>query len=127
MQDTDRALVQAASAVARLRCRTAQHTVAAAALTRDGRVVTGVNVRHDAGEVCAELVVMGTAATQGAGELATIVTVTDRGRSIPPPCTGCRRVLLDASPAIRVIVATEGEPTVLPLADRPAGAGHVGP
>ncbi|MBO4208962.1 cytidine deaminase family protein [Micromonospora echinofusca] len=123
MQDTDRALVQAASAVARLRCRSARHTVAAAALTSDGRVVTGVNVRHDGGAVCAELVVLGTAATQGAGALATIVAVADRGRSIPPPCADCRRVLLDAFPDIRVIVGTGTgtEPTVLPLADLPTG------
>ncbi|MCI4065284.1 cytidine deaminase [Micromonospora sp. R77] len=104
MRDTDRALVQAATAVAKLRCRSAQHTVAAAARTTDGRLFTGVNVNHFTGGPCAELVVVGAAATQGAGELETIVAVGDRGRGVVPPCGRCRQVLLDYFPSLRVIV-----------------------
>jgi cytidine deaminase len=121
MRDTDRALVQAAGAVARLRCRSARHTVAAAARTAEGRVLTGVNVHHDTDTTCAEVVAVGTAATQGAGELETIVTLGDRGREILAPCDRCRRLLLDYFPAIRVIVGPMDDPRVLPLADLPAG------
>ncbi|OZV81023.1 cytidine deaminase [Micromonospora echinospora] len=119
MRDTDRALVQAAGAVARLRCRGARHTVAAAARTPEGRVLTGVNVHHAEGDTCAEVVTIGTAATQAAGELETIVAVGDRGREILTPCHRCRRLLLDHFPAIRVIVGPMDEPHVLPLADLP--------
>ena len=79
MRDTDRALVQAATAVAKLRCRSENHTVAAAARTADGRVFTGVNVYHFTGGPCAEVVAIGAAATQGVTELETIVAVGDRG------------------------------------------------
>ncbi|MEV4498478.1 cytidine deaminase [Micromonospora arborensis] len=104
MRDTDRALVQAATAVSKLRCRSQRHTVASAARTADGRVFTGVNVHHTAGGSCAELVVIGTAATQGVTELETIVTVADRGREVAAPCAGCRQVLRDHFPSLRVIV-----------------------
>ena len=119
MRDTDRALIQAAGAVARLRCRTDRHTVAAAARTPQGRVITGVNLRHDGDETCAELVAVGAAVTQAAGELETIVAVGDRGREILLPCDRCRRLLLDYFPAIRVVVGPMEDPYVLPLADLP--------
>lgn len=91
MRDTDRALVQAASAVAKLRCRSATHTLATAARTADGRVISAVNVVHATGGACPETVALGTAATQGVAELETIVTVGDRGRlprSPPAPPAG---------------------------------------
>ncbi|MEV4656145.1 cytidine deaminase [Micromonospora sp. NPDC049301] len=104
LRDTDRALVQAATAVAKLRCRSENHSVAAAARTADGRVFTGVNVYHFTGGPCAEIVAVGAAATQGVTELETIVAVGDRGRGVIPPCGRCRQVLRDYFPALRVIV-----------------------
>ncbi|WP_320065404.1 cytidine deaminase [Micromonospora sp. RTGN7] len=121
MRDTDRALVQAATAVAKLRCRSVNHTVAAAARTADGRVFSGVNVHHPTGGPCAEIVTIGTAATQGAGELETIVVVGDRGRSVIPPCDRCRQVLLDYFPSIRVIVGPTDALRAVPVAELPAG------
>ncbi|MFG2756897.1 cytidine deaminase [Streptomyces wuyuanensis] len=104
----DRELVQAAADVARTRCRGDNHTMAAAARTRDGRIVTAVNAYHFTGGPCAELVLIGTAAAQGAYELDTIVAVGDRDRGIVPPCGRCRQALLDYFPALRVIVG-EGD------------------
>lgn len=117
MRDVDRALVQAAGAVVRLRCRSERHTVAAAALTPEGRVVTGVNVHHASGDTCAEAIVVGTAATQGVTRLETIVAVGDRGREILPPCGRCRRILLDQHPGLQVIVGPMDDPRVMPLVD----------
>ncbi|RIV39624.1 cytidine/deoxycytidylate deaminase family protein [Micromonospora radicis] len=119
MRDTDRALVQAASAVAKLRCRSAAHTVAAAARTTDGRVVSGVDVVHDSAGACAEVIVVGSAATQGVQDLETIVTVGDRGRSLLTPCGSCQRLLADRFPALRVIVGPLGDPRVVPVAELP--------
>lgn len=116
-RDTDRALVQAATAVVRLRCRSDRHTVAAAVRTPQGRAFTGVNVHHVTGDTCPELVVIGTAVTQGAGELETIVTVGDRGREILAPCERCRQVLLDYFPDIRVVLGPVDEPRVVPIAE----------
>ena len=52
----DRELVEAAADVARSRCRGDNHTMAAAARARDGRIVTAVNAYHFTGGPCAELV-----------------------------------------------------------------------
>ncbi|MEU4336204.1 cytidine deaminase [Micromonospora lupini] len=115
LRDTDRALVQAATAVAKLRCRSQRHTGASAARTTDGRVFSGVNVRHDSGDTCAELVVIGAAATQGVTELETIVTVTDRGREVVEPCDRCAQVLGAYFPSLRVIVGTVEDLRVVPI------------
>ncbi|MFJ8826407.1 cytidine deaminase family protein [Streptomyces sp. NPDC102467] len=100
----DHELIDAAAHVARTRCRGDNHTIAAAARARDGRIVTGVNAYHFTGGPCAELVVIGAAAAQGANELVTIVAVGDRDRGVVPPCGRCRQVLLDYFPDIEVIV-----------------------
>ncbi|RAO60549.1 Cytidine deaminase [Micromonospora saelicesensis] len=128
MRDTDRALVQAATAVSKLRCRSQHHTVASAARTAGGRVFTGVNVQHATGGACAELVVIGTAATQGVTALETIVTVADRGREVVAPCDRCQQVLRDYFPQLRVVVGPMDALRVVPLGELPAetGSGSAG-
>ncbi|MET9463967.1 cytidine deaminase [Streptomyces sp. NPDC006544] len=109
----DRELIEAAAHVARTRCRGDNHTMAAAARTQDGRIVTAVNAYHFTGGPCAELVLLGTAAAQGVYELDTIVAVGDRDRGVVSPCGRCRQVLLDYFPALKVIVgAGHGTRTV---------------
>lgn len=100
----DEELVAAATEIARTRCRGDNHTMAAAARAADGRIVTGVNVYHFTGGPCAELVVVGAAAAQGAYDLETIVAVGDRDRGVVPPCGRCRQTLLDHFPTLEVIV-----------------------
>ncbi|MGC0419923.1 cytidine deaminase family protein [Embleya sp. AB8] len=119
---TDLELLEAATHAAATACRGDNHSVAAAALSRDGRIFTGVSVHHFTGGPCAELVVIGTAATQGAYDLDTIVAVGDRGRGVVPPCGRCRQVLSDYFPTIRVLVPIDGETTAVPIGDLlPAG------
>ncbi|MGW8744320.1 cytidine deaminase [Streptomyces sp. NPDC055794] len=113
----DRELVEAAADVARSRCRGDNHTMAAAARARDGRIVTAVNAYHFTGGPCAELVVIGAAAAQGAHELETIVAVGDRERGVVPPCGRCRQVLLDYFPALRVIVGAGDRLRAVPVAE----------
>ncbi|MFG2104725.1 cytidine deaminase family protein [Micromonospora echinaurantiaca] len=117
MRETDRALVQAATAVAKLRCRSENHTVAAAVRSADGRVFSGVNVYHFTGGPCAEVVAIGAAATQGVTELETIVAVGDRGRGVIPPCGRCRQVLRDYFPDLRVIVGPPDALRVVPVGE----------
>ncbi|MGW2813583.1 cytidine deaminase [Streptomyces sp. NPDC001415] len=100
----DHELIEAAAHVARTRCRGDNHTMAAAARARDGRIITAVNAYHFTGGPCAELVLIGAAAAQGAYELDTIVAVGDRDRGVVSPCGRCRQVLLDYFPALNVIV-----------------------
>ncbi|WP_030759071.1 MULTISPECIES: cytidine deaminase family protein [unclassified Streptomyces] len=113
----DHELIRAATRIARTRCRGDNHTVAAAARARDGRIVTAVNAYHFTGGPCAELVLIGAAAAQGAYELDVIVAVGDRDRGIVPPCGRCRQVLLDYFPTIEVIVGTSDRPRAFPVAD----------
>jgi len=113
----DRELVEAATRTARTRCRGDNHTVAAAARARDGRMVTAVNAYHFTGGPCAELVVIGAAAAQGAYELETIVAVGDRDRGVVPPCGRCRQALLDYFPALDVIVGAGDRLRAVPVVD----------
>ncbi|MET8666199.1 cytidine deaminase [Streptomyces tendae] len=113
----DHELIEAAAHVARTRCRGDNHTMAAAARARDGRIVTGVNAYHFTGGPCAELVVVGAAAAQGVYELETIVAVGDRERGVVPPCGRCRQVLLDYFPGLRVIVGDGDRVRAVPVAD----------
>ncbi|MFC8869472.1 cytidine deaminase [Streptomyces sp. NPDC057148] len=117
LRPVDQELVEAAAHVARTRCRGDNHTMAAAARARDGRIVTAVNAYHFTGGPCAELVVIGAAAAQGAYELDTIVAVGDRDRGIVPPCGRCRQVLLDYFPALKVIVGGGDRARAVPVAD----------
>lgn len=98
-------LVTAATSTIRSLPISATHSVAAAALSADGRVFTGVNVFHFTGGPCAEIVALGNAAAHGAADQLThIVAVGNEGRGVIPPCGRCRQMLLDLCPGIRVIV-----------------------
>ncbi|MEH0432543.1 cytidine deaminase [Streptomyces sp. 1222.2] len=118
----DHELIRAATDTARTRCRGDNHTMAAAARARDGRIITAVNAYHFTGGPCAELVLIGAAAAQGAYELDTVVAVGDHDRGVVPPCGRCRQVLLDYFPALRVIVVVGDHTRTVPIADLlPAG------
>ncbi|WP_328930538.1 cytidine deaminase [Streptomyces sp. NBC_00190] len=106
-EHVDHELIQAATHIARTRCRGDNHTMAAAARSRDGRIATAVNAYHFTGGPCAELVLIGAAAAQGVYELDTIVAVGDRDRGVVPPCGRCRQVLLDYFPDLKVIVGRD--------------------
>ncbi|MFE1825881.1 cytidine deaminase [Streptomyces yangpuensis] len=113
----DHELIEAAADIARTRCRGDNHTMAAAARARDGRIVTAVNAYHFTGGPCAELVLIGAAAAQGIYALDAIVAVGDRDRGVVPPCGRCRQVLLDYFPAIEVIVGTGDRVRSVPIGE----------
>ena len=113
--DSERRVVEAAERLAANLGDDPNHTVAAAAMDASGRLHTAVNVYHFTGGPCAELVVLGTAATAGAGPLLTIAAAGDRGRGLIPPCGRCRQVLLDLHPDIVVAVPTPAGPQLRPI------------
>ncbi|WP_297743111.1 hypothetical protein [uncultured Tessaracoccus sp.] len=100
----DDAVIAAAMELAGTLGEDPNHTVAAAAMDLRGTIYAGVNNYHFNGGPCAELVVLGMAASAHAGRLATIVAVGDGGRGVVSPCGRCRQVLLDQHPDIRVLV-----------------------
>lgn len=113
----DSELIEVARALIDARTDDANHTTGAAARTASGRIITGVNVFHFTGGPCAELVVIGSAAAEGAGDLVEIVAVGDGGRGILSPCGRCRQVLGDYFPQIQVIVSTGQEPRSVPISE----------
>ncbi|MER7770644.1 cytidine deaminase [Kitasatospora sp. NPDC096140] len=113
----DEELVAAALEVARRYARGDNHTVAAAGRNADGRIVTALNAYHFTGGPCAELVLIGAAAGQGAYELTTVVAVGDRERGVIPPCGRCRQVLLDYFPEVRIVVGQGADLRTVPVAD----------
>lgn len=103
-------LIDAARTLIEARTDDPRHTVGAAARAAAGQIITGVNVYHFTGGPCAELVVIGRAVTEGAGDLVEIVAVGNRDRGVLSPCGRCRQVLAEYFPEIRVIIPTDGEP-----------------
>jgi len=113
---SEQRVIEAAEALARTLGDDPNHTVAAAALDSRGRIYTAVNVYHFTGGPCAELVVLGVAATAQAGPLIALAAAGDRERGLIPPCGRCRQVMLDQHPDLLVAVPTESGPQMRPIA-----------
>jgi cytidine deaminase len=113
LSDKDKELITAATAAIKSRYRVEWQEVGAAMRTRDGRVVTAVNLDAYVGRgaVCAEAIAIGTALTdKGDNGIETIVAVRhpkpgEKGEiSVVSPCGTCRGLIHDYDPKARVIV-----------------------
>jgi cytidine deaminase len=113
LSDKDKELIAAATAAIKSRYRVDWQEVGAAMRTRDGRVVTGVNLDAYVGRgaVCAEAIAIGTALTEkGDNGIDTIVAVRhpkpgEKGEiMVVSPCGTCRELIHDYDPKARVIV-----------------------
>jgi len=109
----DQELIDAATKAIKARYRNDWQEVGAALRTRDGRVVTGVNLDAYVGRgaVCAEAVAIGTALTaDGDRGIETIVAVRHPKPGEPgeiavvSPCGACRELIHDYDARARVIV-----------------------
>ncbi len=123
----DLELIEAARAAIKRRYRNDWQEVGAALRTRDGKIITGVNLDAYLGRmaVCAEGVAMGKLVTDfGETGIHTIVAVRhpepsdpDQTIAVVSPCGSCRELIWDYDRTARVIVPGEGGPTVTPIAD----------
>jgi cytidine deaminase len=110
----DQELIEAAGAAIKERYRNDWQEVGAALRTRDGRVITGVNIDAYLGRmaVCAEAIAIGRSITQfGDAGIDTIVAVrhpepteADQTVRVVSPCGSCREIIYDYDPKARVIV-----------------------
>ena len=127
LSDKDRELIAAATKAIKARYRNDWQEVGAAMRTRDGRVVTGVNLDAYVGRgaVCAEAICIGTALTEkGDNGIETIVAVRhpkpgEKGEiAVVSPCGTCRELIHDYDAKARVIVP-EGKkgPTVTTIGE----------
>jgi cytidine deaminase len=117
----DRELINAATKAIKSRYRNDWQEVGAALRTRDGCIVTGVNLDAYVGRgaVCAEAVAIGRALTEkGDKGIETIVAVRhpkpgEKGRlAVVSPCGTCRELIHDYDAGARVIVPGVKAPTV---------------
>jgi cytidine deaminase len=123
----DQDLIDAATKAITSRYRNDWQEVGAALRTRDGRVVTGVNLDAYVGRgaVCAEAVAIGTALTEkGDKGIETIVAVRHPkpgepgGVAVVSPCGACRELIHDYDAKARVIVPNGAQgPTVTSIGE----------
>jgi cytidine deaminase len=123
----DKELIEAARGAIKPRYRNDWQEVGAAMRTRDGRIVTGVNLDAYLGRmaVCAEAVALGRAITDsGEAGIETIVAVRhpkpgekDRTIAVVSPCGACRELIFDYDRDARVIVPGKNSPAVVAIAD----------
>jgi cytidine deaminase len=113
----DNELIAAATRAIGERYRNDWQEVGAALRTRDGRIVTGVNIDAYIGRiaVCAEAIAIGRAITEnGDHGIDTIVAVRhpkpdERGKvAVVSPCGICRELIHDYDAKARVIVPNKG-------------------
>lgn len=113
LTDKDQELIDAATKAIKSRYRNDWQEVGAAMRTRDGRLVTGVNLDAYVGRgaICAEAIAIGTALTdKGDNGIETIVAVRhpkpgEKGEvAVVSPCGTCRELIHDYDPKARVIV-----------------------
>jgi cytidine deaminase len=121
----DKELIAAATAAIKLRYRNDWQEVGAALRTRDGRIVTGVNLDAYVGRgaICAEAVAIGRALTEdGDNGIETIVAVRhpkpgERGGiAVVSPCGTCRELIHDYDAGARVLVPGTKTPVAVTIA-----------
>ena len=127
LSEKDKELIAAAIDAIRPRYRNRWQEVGAAMRTRDGRIVTGVNIDAYIGRiaVCAEAIAIGRAITEtGDRGIETIVAVRHPKPDEPgdiavvSPCGICRELIHDYDANARVIVPDNGrEPKVATIGE----------
>ena len=123
----DKELIAAATQAISERYRNDWQEVGAAMRTRDGRIVTGVNIDAYIGRiaVCAEAIAIGRAITEsGDHGIETIVAVRhpppgekNQAVTVVSPCGACRELIFDYDPKARVIVPNGRAPGVVAIRD----------
>ena len=127
LSDTDQELIAAAREAIKSRYRNDWQEVGAAMRTRDGRIVTGVNIDAYLGRmaVCAEAIAIGRSITEaGDNGIDTIVAVRhprpheeDQTIKVVSPCGSCRELIHDYDPKARVIVPNGANPSVVSIGE----------
>jgi cytidine deaminase len=127
LSNKDEELIAVATEAISKRYRDDWQEVGAAMRTRDGRIVTGVNIDAYIGRiaVCAEAIAIGRAITEnGDHGIETIVAVRhpapeENGRNIEvvSPCGACRELIWDYARDARVIVPGPNGPEVVGIGE----------
>lgn len=84
------------------------HTVAAAVLTKSGKIITSMNFYHFTGGPDAEVAALARVVSEGE-EPTIIVAVGHNNRGVLAPCGRCRQTIFDYYPDMQVILTNEGD------------------
>jgi len=127
LSQQDQELIEAARTAIKQRYRNDWQEVGAALRTRNGRILTGVNLDAYLGRmaVCAEAVAIGKAVTDvGETGIETIVAVRhpepgepDQTIAVVSPCGSCRELIFDYDRNARVIVPGANGPAIAMIAE----------
>ena len=127
LSEEDQELIAAASEAIKNRYRNDWQEVGAAMRTRDGRIITGVNIDAYLGRmaVCAEAIAIDRSITEGGDQgIETIVAVrhprpheADQTIKVVSPCGSCRELIHDYDAKARVIVPNGPEPSAVSIGD----------
>ena len=127
LSDQDQELIAAASEAIKSRYRNDWQEVGAAMRTRDGRIITGVNIDAYLGRmaVCAEAIAIGRSITEAGDKgIDTIVAVRhprthegDQSIKVVSPCGTCRELIHDYDAKARVIIPHGASPAVVSIAE----------
>ena len=103
-----------------------RHQIAAAVLSSDGQIFTGLHSEAMVGRasVCAEAVALAKAREAGATSISLALAVrhpkpseTDKRVVLVPPCGLCRELLLDYGAHAQAALEVEGEIQLVPLSE----------
>jgi cytidine deaminase len=102
------------------------YPVGAAALTDDGRTVTGCNVENASYglSLCAECGLVSALHATGGGRLVRFTCVDGRGESLVP-CGRCRQLLYEAGGPGLVLDTPAGDRTMAEMLPQPFGPAHL--
>jgi cytidine deaminase len=84
------------------------HTVAAAVLTKSGKIITSMNFYHFTGGPDAEIATLARVVSEGE-EPTMIVAVGHNNRGVLSPCGRCRQTIFDYYPDMQVILTNDGD------------------
>jgi len=107
----DKLIAQARALIQERYCKEGHHSVVAAALlTKSGKVFTALNAGTNQPSIatCAEIIAIGMANTDDPNmQIDMIVAVRDQDGYVISPCGKCREYIVDYGPEARVVVPAD--------------------
>lgn len=113
LSQQDREVIKVAQRVIELRYEYGKHHIGAAIRTKSGKIYSAVHLEANIGRisVCAEVIALGKAISEGDNEFDTIVAVRhpspdeeNQDIKVVSPCGMCRELLSDYSKDIKVVL-----------------------
>lgn len=106
--DENALLINAATELVNKYADDNNHTVAAAVLTKSGKIITSMNFYHFTGGPDAEVAALVRVVSEGE-EPVKLVAIGHNGRGVLSPCGRCRQTIFDYYPEMQIIMTNDGK------------------